>query len=178
LFCVYAPATEILKHSLLERPNLVASFIFDNSYPSGHTTVGMAVAVAAMLVVPRRLLVPTAIGAGLFGSAFGVAVVAAGWHRPSDAVGAFLVVIAVGAAFAGAGSDLVVVVFGAAAFVAPPSVMNTANSNTVALMAADFTATTRASPLSCCATSGGVSGATAHHTVRRHQRISLRSCIK
>jgi membrane-associated phospholipid phosphatase len=93
-------ATEILKHSLLERPNLVASFIFDNSYPSGHTTVGMAVAVAAMLVVPRRLLVPTAIGAGLFGSAFGVAVVAAGWHRPSDAVGAFLVVIAVGAAFA------------------------------------------------------------------------------
>ncbi len=93
-------ATEILKHWLLERPNLVSSFIFDNSYPSGHTTVGMAVAVAAMLVVPRRLLVPTAVGAGLFGSAFGVAVVAAGWHRPSDAVGAFLVVIAVGAAFA------------------------------------------------------------------------------
>jgi membrane-associated phospholipid phosphatase len=93
-------ATEILKHWLLERPNLVNSFIFDNSYPSGHTTVGMAVAVAAMLVVPRRLLVPTAVGAGLFGSAFGVAVVAAGWHRPSDAVGAFLVVVAVGAAFA------------------------------------------------------------------------------
>ena len=92
--------TEILKHFLLDRPQLVPSYIFDNSYPSGHTTVGMAVAVAAMLVVPRRLLVPTAIGAGLFGSAFGVAVVAAGWHRPSDAVGAFLVVVAVGAAFA------------------------------------------------------------------------------
>ena len=76
------------------------SLIFDNSYPSGHTTVGMSVAVAAMLVVPRRLLLPTALGAGLFGSAFGVAVVAAGWHRPSDAVGAFLVVIAVAAACA------------------------------------------------------------------------------
>ena len=51
--------TEILKHFLLDRPQLVPSYIFDNSYPSGHTTVGMAVAVAAMLVVPRRLLIPT-----------------------------------------------------------------------------------------------------------------------
>ncbi|MEZ5156676.1 MAG: phosphatase PAP2 family protein [Solirubrobacterales bacterium] len=93
-------STELLKLWLLERPPLVPSNIFDNSYPSGHTTVGMSVAVAAMLVVPRRLLVPTAIGAGLFGSAFGVAVVAAGWHRPSDAVGAFFVVVAVAAACA------------------------------------------------------------------------------
>ncbi|MCL4286038.1 MAG: phosphatase PAP2 family protein [Thermoleophilia bacterium] len=87
--------TEVLKHVVLERPAIIATFIVDNSYPSGHTTIGMGVAVAAMLVVPRRLLVPTALGAGLFGSAFGVAVVAAGWHRPSDAVGAFFVVIAV-----------------------------------------------------------------------------------
>ncbi len=92
--------TEVLKHFLLERPQIVPSLIFDNSYPSGHTTVGMSVAVAAMLVVPRRLLLPTALGAGVFGSAFGIAVVAAGWHRPSDAVGAFLVVIAVAAACA------------------------------------------------------------------------------
>src|SRR5262245_54054519 len=41
---------------------------------------------------------------------------------------------------------------GAAAFAAPPSVMKTANSNTVPLMAGDLTATTRTSPLSCCAT--------------------------
>jgi membrane-associated phospholipid phosphatase len=95
--------TEILKHLILERPAIIAANIVDNSYPSGHTTVGMAVAVAAMLVVPRRLLVPTALGAGLFGSAFGVAVVAAGWHRPSDAVGAFFVVIAVAALCAAAG---------------------------------------------------------------------------
>lgn len=95
--------TEILKHVLLERPQLVPSNLADNSYPSGHSTVGMSVAVAAMLVVPRRLLVATAAGAGLFGSAFGVAVVAAGWHRPSDAVGAFLVVIAVAAACAALG---------------------------------------------------------------------------
>ena len=95
--------TEFLKLVLLERPPLVPSFIYDNSYPSGHTTVGMSVAVAAMLVVPRRLLLPTAAGAGLFGAAFGVAVVAAGWHRPSDAVGAFLVVLSVAAACAALG---------------------------------------------------------------------------
>jgi len=95
--------TEILKHLVLERPPLVVAGILDNSYPSGHTTVGMSVAVAAMLVVPRRLLLPTAFGAGLFGSAFGVAVVAAGWHRPSDAVGAFCVVIAVAALCAAIG---------------------------------------------------------------------------
>jgi membrane-associated phospholipid phosphatase len=95
--------TEVLKHVILERPAIIASNIVDNSYPSGHTTIGMAVAVAAMLVVPRRLLLPTALGAGLFGSAFGVAVVAAGWHRPSDAVGAFCVVIAVAALCAALG---------------------------------------------------------------------------
>ncbi|HET6831474.1 MAG TPA: phosphatase PAP2 family protein [Solirubrobacterales bacterium] len=95
--------TEVLKHVVLERPPIIVSNIVDNSYPSGHTTIGMGVAVAAMLVVPRRLLWPTAFGAGLFGSAFGVAVVAAGWHRPSDAVGAFCVVIAVAALCAALG---------------------------------------------------------------------------
>lgn len=93
-------STEVLKLVLFDRPQLVPSYIFDNSYPSGHTTIGMSVAVAAMLVVPRRLLLPTAVGAGIFGSAFGVAVVAAGWHRPSDAVGAFFLVLSVGAACA------------------------------------------------------------------------------
>jgi membrane-associated phospholipid phosphatase len=93
-------STELLKLIVLERPTLAPSYIFDNSYPSGHTTVGMSVAVAVMLVVPRRLLIPTALGAGALGAAFGVAVVAAGWHRPSDAVGAFLLVLCVGAACA------------------------------------------------------------------------------
>jgi len=90
--------TEMLKLVILTRPALYPTFLPQNSFPSGHTTVGMSVAVAAMLVVPRRLLVPTAIGAGLFGAAFGIAVVAAGWHRPSDALGAYLVVLSVAAA--------------------------------------------------------------------------------
>jgi hypothetical protein len=91
--------TEVLKVVLLERPDLVATSLNggQNSYPSGHTTVGMSVCIAAMLVVPARLRVPTAIAAGGIGAAFGIAVVAAGWHRPSDAIGAYLVCLSVGA---------------------------------------------------------------------------------
>jgi hypothetical protein len=58
----------------------------------------MSVCVAAMLVVPLRLRAPTGLAAGAVGAAFGIAVVAAGWHRPSDAVGAYLVCLAAGAA--------------------------------------------------------------------------------
>ena len=91
--------TELLKLVLLSRPELVATMLNDgrNSFPSGHTTVGMSVALAALLVVPARLRLVTALGAGALGGAFGVAVVAAGWHRPSDAIGSFLICLAVAA---------------------------------------------------------------------------------
>lgn len=92
-------ATELLKLVILERPELVGTTLNEgeNSYPSGHTTVGMSVSVAAMLVVPARLRILAAIGAGAVGAAFGIAVVAAGWHRPADPAGSFLVSLAVGA---------------------------------------------------------------------------------
>ncbi len=92
-------STEVLKLVILDRPLIVTTNLNDglNSYPSGHTTVGMSVCIAAMLVVPARLRTPTALAAGAIGGTFGIAVVAAGWHRPSDAVGAYLVCIAAGA---------------------------------------------------------------------------------
>ena len=92
-------STELLKLVILERPPLTRTFLNEgqNSYPSGHTTIGMSVCVAAMLVVPPRLRMVTALGAGAVAAAFGVAVVAASWHRPSDAIGAYLVCIAIGA---------------------------------------------------------------------------------
>ena len=95
-------ATELLKLVMLERPDLIGTSLNqgDNSYPSGHTTVGMSVCIATMLVVPRRLRIPAAIGAGAIGAAFGIAVVAASWHRPSDPAGSYLVCLAVGAAAA------------------------------------------------------------------------------
>ena len=96
-------STEILKLVLLERPDLFPTVLNDiaNTYPSGHATIGMGVALAVLLIVPARLRWPTALGAGAVGSAFGIAVVAAGWHRPSDVVGAYFVCLAA-AAFAAA----------------------------------------------------------------------------
>ncbi len=84
--------TEVLKHYLLERPDLLRRSLYQNSFPSGHATIAFAVGVAATLVVPPRLRRPTAALAVLYAAAVGVAVVATGWHRPSDVVGAFLVV--------------------------------------------------------------------------------------
>jgi hypothetical protein len=94
--------TEVLKLDVFPRPDLVNTTLNGgrNSYPSGHTTVGMSVCIAAMLVVPARLRAVTALAAGAIGAAFGIAVVAAGWHRASDAVGAYLVCLSVGAAAA------------------------------------------------------------------------------
>ncbi|WP_176738184.1 phosphatase PAP2 family protein [Micromonospora inyonensis] len=63
-----------------------------NSLPSGHACVAASVAVALVLVLPRKVRVLGAfLGAG-YAAVNGVATLSAGWHRPSDAVAAFLVV--------------------------------------------------------------------------------------
>lgn len=83
--------TEVLKGHLLVRPELVGPEAYDNSFPSGHATIAMAVGLAAVLVVPsswRRFAALAAIG---YAGAVGVAALALGWHRPSDVVGAFCV---------------------------------------------------------------------------------------
>ncbi|MEE6261512.1 phosphatase PAP2 family protein [Plantactinospora sonchi] len=63
-----------------------------NSLPSGHTTVAASVAIALVMVLPPRLRGWGALlGAG-YAAAAGVATLSAGWHRPSDAIAALLVV--------------------------------------------------------------------------------------
>jgi len=84
-------ATEALK-LVLVRPQLVSSSIDHNSFPSGHTTTAFAVGIAAALAAPPRWRRAAALGALLYGTAAGVATIAAGWHRPSDVAGAMLVV--------------------------------------------------------------------------------------
>lgn len=83
--------TELLKHTLY-RPAFTLGEPFGNTFPSGHTTVAFSVGVAAVLVAPPHLRRLVAAGAVLYAAAVGIAVVAAGWHRPSDVAGAFLVV--------------------------------------------------------------------------------------
>jgi membrane-associated phospholipid phosphatase len=83
---------EVLKHLVLPRPELVPTPIARNSFPSGHTTTAFAVGIAAALAAPPRWRRAVAAGALLYGTAIGVATIAAGWHRPSDVAGALLVV--------------------------------------------------------------------------------------
>ena len=85
--------TELLKHLVLTRP------LFDpadplpfNTLPSGHTTVALSVGVAFTLVAGARWRVLVAVVGAVYGAATGVATMSAGWHRPSDALAACLVV--------------------------------------------------------------------------------------
>ena len=61
------------------------------SFPSGHATSAMSMAIAALLVVPPRwrALTATAGAALVFGVTFSVLVL--GWHFPSDVLGGLLV---------------------------------------------------------------------------------------
>ncbi len=87
-------STQLLKHHLTRPdfgidPQRAAA---GNSLPSGHTTVAASVAVALILVLPPKVRVAGAfLGAG-YAAAAGVATLSAGWHRPSDAVAAYLLV--------------------------------------------------------------------------------------
>lgn len=85
--------TQVLKHVVLDRPHLIPdAFRLANSYPGGHVTAVASLSVAAALVVPVGMRAVLALlGAGI-GFAVGAATVLAGWHRPSDVIGAWFVV--------------------------------------------------------------------------------------
>jgi len=59
-----------------------------DTYPSGHATVGTAFALGLLLVSPSRWRPWLAVLAGGISSVFATGVIFAGWHRPSDALGA------------------------------------------------------------------------------------------
>ncbi|MGW5360295.1 phosphatase PAP2 family protein [Actinopolymorpha pittospori] len=87
--------SQILKRYVIDRPDLgIAGTDIGapNSMPSGHMTVATSIVVAAVLVLPPRLTSLTAVlGAG-YAAATGIATLSAGWHRPSDALAALLIV--------------------------------------------------------------------------------------
>lgn len=72
------------------------------AFPSGHATMVLSLAVAATLVVPPRWRWTATVVGGLFATLVSGALLAVNWHRPSEIVGAYLVVSAwAGAAIAG-----------------------------------------------------------------------------
>jgi membrane-associated phospholipid phosphatase len=87
--------TEILKLELLTRPLFGdVQGIGHNSYPSGHATIAMVLSLGIVTVTPRRRRWIAAIVASVVSAAFGTAVLASGWHRPSDTLGAYAVALA------------------------------------------------------------------------------------
>jgi len=94
--------SEVLKHLVLSRPDLGINDALGHvaSYPSGHTTVAFSLAVAALLVVPSRWRATVGVLGSLYAIGIGVAVIATANHRPSDPIGAVMVVTAWGATVA------------------------------------------------------------------------------
>jgi membrane-associated phospholipid phosphatase len=85
--------SEFLKHTL-SRPELGVNDALRHlpSYPSGHTTIAMSLSISAIFVAPRRFRAPVAALGALFSAAMGCSLVATASHRPSDTIGAVLVV--------------------------------------------------------------------------------------
>jgi hypothetical protein len=108
LLIVGATATSrVLKTVVIDRPDLGiagTNIGAPNSLPSGHVTVAAAVTVAAVLVVPPRLCSLTAVVGTVYTALIGIATLSAGWHRPSDALAALLIV----GAWASAGGHFLV----------------------------------------------------------------------
>jgi hypothetical protein len=102
LLLVANVTAQVLKDRVLARPLFVNPDPLGPSFPSGHATVAMSLAIALVLVVPVRMRAATAIGGLFYACAVGAGTVTAGWHRPSDVLGGYLVAIGTGAAAAAA----------------------------------------------------------------------------
>lgn len=94
LLLVTGATTESLKH-LLANPRfsewLGSGQIAAASWPSGHATASMTLALCAVLAAPAPLR-PAVAGIGaLFAIAVSYAILTLGWHFPSDVIGGFLV---------------------------------------------------------------------------------------
>ncbi len=94
LLVVTGLTTETLKHTLAH-PRF-SEWLGDGqiaaaSWPSGHATASLTLALCAVLASPARLR-PAVAGLGaLFAVAVSYAILALGWHFPSDVIGGFLV---------------------------------------------------------------------------------------
>ena len=84
---------EVLKHTLPWRTLVSSDALLGRdfktgTYPSGHATAGTALALSLLLVSSSCWRPWLAVAAGCMSSIFATGVLFAGWHRPSDALGA------------------------------------------------------------------------------------------
>lgn len=94
LFVATGATTEALKH-LLASPRvdewLGGAQIAAASWPSGHATAAMTMALCAVLAAPPRLRPTVAALGGGYAVAVAYAILTLGWHFPSDVFGGYLV---------------------------------------------------------------------------------------
>jgi membrane-associated phospholipid phosphatase len=90
LLCATA-TTELLKDVLPASRFLPGLAHPIESWPSGHATAAMALALCAVLVAPRRLRPIVAVTGAAFAVAVGYSTLTLVWHYPSDVFGGFLV---------------------------------------------------------------------------------------
>ena len=82
--------TELLKPLL--SPRLLPGLSHPvKSWPSGHATAAMSLALCAVLVAPRRLRPIVAVAGAGFAVAVSYSILTLEWHWPSDVLGGFLV---------------------------------------------------------------------------------------
>jgi membrane-associated phospholipid phosphatase len=87
--------TQLLKPLLAEpRPVVGDAFIGAASWPSGHATAAMSLALCSLLAVPTRLRPAAAAIGALFAVAVSYSFLTLQWHFPSDVFGGFLVATA------------------------------------------------------------------------------------
>jgi membrane-associated phospholipid phosphatase len=95
LVLVWSPVTTELLKPLLSHPRpqewLGKGQIAAASWPSGHATAAMALALCGVLAVPARWRPAAAAAGGLFALAVAYAILVLGWHFPSDVIGGYLV---------------------------------------------------------------------------------------
>jgi membrane-associated phospholipid phosphatase len=89
-----AVTSQLLK-PLLASPRmcdcLAVGRIADASWPSGHATASMALALCAVLVAPPRWRPTAAVAGAAVAVAVSYALLSLGWHFPSDVLGGYLV---------------------------------------------------------------------------------------
>jgi membrane-associated phospholipid phosphatase len=91
LVLALAPLSSDLLKPLLAHPHSRAGAVYINpaSWPSGHATAALALALCAVLVAPPRLRPATAALGAVFSVAVGCSLLIRAWHMPSDVLGGY-----------------------------------------------------------------------------------------
>jgi len=85
-------STQVLKYTVLSRPEKGVDVGLANSLPSGHTAVAASAALVVFLLSAPRYRPLAAVVGSLFAIAAGASTLVEQWHRPSDVVAGMLVV--------------------------------------------------------------------------------------